>query len=223
MAVSGRHGTSTVDILDVFAAEIKFASLDATPPRAMKPTDPARLHTAEFTFVTRRLHARASQSCVVQKRLASMSNPVQLKHLSSANVFEYVIPPYAPSSTNTPRAPKPPAISTNVTGASTTPPQHVHAHVHVASLNVARRNVRHGRRQQLVSLGCSTGNRRLKHARMVAFRATARSRAPASSEPSEVQFELVIRRPQCSPRGSLSLGHQCASMQTEARLRSATL
>ena len=61
MAVSGRHGTSTVDILEVFAAEIKFASLDATPPRAMKPTDPARLHTAEFTFVTRRF-ARESFS-----------------------------------------------------------------------------------------------------------------------------------------------------------------
>eukprot|EP00964_Phaeocystis_antarctica_P068837 scaffold41742_cov98-Phaeocystis_antarctica.AAC.1 len=110
MAVSGRHGTSTVGILDVFAADIKFTSLDATPPRAMKPTNPVRLHTAEFTFVTRRF---ARESFSKLRGLASMSNPIQLKHLSSANVFEYVIPSYAPSSTNTPRAPKPPAISTN--------------------------------------------------------------------------------------------------------------
>jgi len=72
MAVSGRHGTSTVDILDVFAAEMKSASLDPTPPPRLKPTDPVRLHTAEFTFATRRF---ARESFSKLRGLASIAIP----------------------------------------------------------------------------------------------------------------------------------------------------
>ena len=84
--------------------------------------------------------------------------------------------------------------------------------------NLTRRRIRSVAHQQLRGTA-----RDLKSGH--AWRPAAPQSHSPGSEPSEVQFELVIPHTSTTVLSGASLrpGHQCASMQYQARLRSATL